>query len=88
MILPVVVFAVILLGGIIFGENNIQLFTNNYEVFFESALQIIREEVFIPAIILEEELGFKEVWIFEEKTLEIQTPIRHSWMVMGKRGCT
>ncbi len=86
MILSVVVFAVILVGGIIFGGNNIQWFIDNYEVFSESPPPLIRKEVFIPAIILEEEFGFEVVWSSEEKILEIKTPYQKFFDGYGEKG--
>jgi len=88
MVLSFVVLAVILVGGIIFGENNIQLFIDNYEVFNDSPPQLIQEEVFIPAIILEEEFGLEVVWSSEKRFLKLKPLIRNSLMVMGKRECT
>ena len=86
MIIPFVVFAVVLVGGIIFGGNNIKLFIDNQEVLRGSQPQLIQEEVFIPAIILEEEFGFEVVWNSEEKTLEIQTPYQKFFDGYGEKG--
>jgi len=86
MIIPFVVFAVVLVGGIIFGGNNIQLFIDNQEVLSGSQPQLIQEEVFIPVIILEEELGFGVVWGSEEKILEIRTPYQKFFDNYGDKG--
>ena len=86
MIIPFVVFAVVLVGGIIFGGDNIQLFIDNQEVLRGHHPQLIQEEVFIPAKVLEEELGFGVVWSSEEKTLEIHTPYKKFFDGYGDSG--